>query len=637
MFKYPYTTMEEFNLNWVIRLIREMNETIKTFVSTNAIKYANPFQWNITSQYEKNTVVIEPVSGIAYLSVAAVPQGVAISNTDYWTPVFDLGTLFYDINRNFTEHDELLNIYSSDNYNVGDWLLWKNKLYEVIAPITTGNALAINSNIKLITVEEVVTTLISYVNSEVNTINGAITILQNTKPGYYTVKDMVDNIDADNAICAFTYGYYGASDGGAATYVIRNIVASDIISATVDYTTSSQGLVRLSATKCAVIISDVVNILQYGIKADGATPCNVEIDAIINYNDAHERKNIYFPRGSYLFSTYLQSLRQAVATLPIKSLGNIEIYGDGIDKTVIKTIDADVFQLNAVCDIRIHDLSLTASVSPGVTYGCNGVSMTNGTNHIEIWRVKAYDLPVYNTGTYADGSKAFTCQTGNSSVADVSDISIHDCYCANCAYGFEASFLSQVANANVKNITVVNNFFNVFYVGLAFNGYCTTSAAPNPNNSVLKNNHIVGAPVGSQLTYANGVVMDSNTFEFKVATLDSRITSLLYYIVGCHIVRNFYCIISNNVYDFDNINNYLMLIATAVGDPMDMTFDSNMFTGATQLGSYPINTYSAALVEGGGYPDYCSFFNNKSSSHGVVVNPVVKSATLHNYIAGQVD
>lgn len=156
---YPYTDFHELNLDWIINILREMEKKLENFVTTNSIKYANPFQWSIVNQYEKNTLVIEPNTGTAYLSVQAVPQGVNISNTDYWTPVFDLTTLFVDIYHNFTGNDEYLNVYASNNYSIGDWLLWRNKLYHAIAPINAGEALSVGSNIEQITVESAVKAL----------------------------------------------------------------------------------------------------------------------------------------------------------------------------------------------------------------------------------------------------------------------------------------------------------------------------------------------------------------------------------------------------------------------------------------------------------------------------------------------
>ena len=92
---WPWTNLHELNLDWVIQSIKDQETRLTNFVSLNSIKYADPFQWNITSQYAQNTLVIDPEDGTAYLSIQPVPQGVQITNTDYWTPVFTL--------QNFTD------------------------------------------------------------------------------------------------------------------------------------------------------------------------------------------------------------------------------------------------------------------------------------------------------------------------------------------------------------------------------------------------------------------------------------------------------------------------------------------------------------------------------------------------------
>lgn len=88
--KYPNTDFHELNLSWVIQTVKLLGEKVDNFINFNSIKYADPIAWNITTQYEANTVVIDPATGIAYLSTQAVPNGVAITNTDYWTAIFDL-------------------------------------------------------------------------------------------------------------------------------------------------------------------------------------------------------------------------------------------------------------------------------------------------------------------------------------------------------------------------------------------------------------------------------------------------------------------------------------------------------------------------------------------------------------------
>lgn len=95
MFILPFTNLHELNLDWIIQAIKSQEDRLTQFVSLNSIKYANPFQWNIASQYAINTLVIDPQDGTAYLSIQPVPSGVQITNTEYWTPVFTL--------QNFTD------------------------------------------------------------------------------------------------------------------------------------------------------------------------------------------------------------------------------------------------------------------------------------------------------------------------------------------------------------------------------------------------------------------------------------------------------------------------------------------------------------------------------------------------------
>lgn len=107
--KFPYTNFQEINLDIIMEKILEQEAELRDFVSINALKYADPIQWNITSQYEKNTIVIDPATGVAYISVAAVPEGVAITNTSYWTKVFDLSELFADLESELSDFETNIN------------------------------------------------------------------------------------------------------------------------------------------------------------------------------------------------------------------------------------------------------------------------------------------------------------------------------------------------------------------------------------------------------------------------------------------------------------------------------------------------------------------------------------------------
>lgn len=153
--QYPYLNLNDLNLDFILKTIGELRDEVYNFVSINALKYANPIQWNITTQYEKNTIVIDPQSGTAYISVQPVPNGIALTNTDYWTVVFDLEQFVTKANNNFTVRvEELTTINATFPTNIGEWVVWGGVLYEAIANIIAGDQYVVDSNIKRITVEE---------------------------------------------------------------------------------------------------------------------------------------------------------------------------------------------------------------------------------------------------------------------------------------------------------------------------------------------------------------------------------------------------------------------------------------------------------------------------------------------------
>lgn len=107
-FFFPFTNLHELNLDWLVQIVRQLQTELSQFVALNTIKYANPFQWNIASQYTQNTLVIDPRDGTAYLSVQPVPQGVQITNTEYWTPVFTLQNFTDALKRAITTPQETI-------------------------------------------------------------------------------------------------------------------------------------------------------------------------------------------------------------------------------------------------------------------------------------------------------------------------------------------------------------------------------------------------------------------------------------------------------------------------------------------------------------------------------------------------
>lgn len=92
--QFPYTNTHDLNLDWIVKMIREMNAKLEEAIQKN-IKLANPAQWDITKQYEEFTLVVN--ENIGYVSTRAVPEGIEITNQDYWLPIFDMESLIDDM------------------------------------------------------------------------------------------------------------------------------------------------------------------------------------------------------------------------------------------------------------------------------------------------------------------------------------------------------------------------------------------------------------------------------------------------------------------------------------------------------------------------------------------------------------
>ena len=203
--QFPYTNFHELNLDWILRALKELEKTIEQFVSINSLKYADPIQWDITSQYEKNPIVIDPQTGTAYISIQPVPAGVALTETDYWTVVFNLKNFVVRAAKNFTtryENDTTLTATFSSA--AGEWLVWGDVLYVALVNITAGDSYVVGSNIRHITMEEVINDIKALITAEATARQNAIaveatarqnadTTLQNAITAEATARAQADN------------------------------------------------------------------------------------------------------------------------------------------------------------------------------------------------------------------------------------------------------------------------------------------------------------------------------------------------------------------------------------------------------------------------------------------------------------
>lgn len=147
---WPYTNFHEMNLDWILQAIKDMNEKLRTFINVNTIKYADPLKWDITRQYEANTVVVDE-AGTAYLSVKAVPSDISISRTEYWTEIGNFSKLWISFKTGITPYDVGASTTATADYPVNTLVWVKDTLRIVTKAMTAGDKFT-NSNSTLTSV-----------------------------------------------------------------------------------------------------------------------------------------------------------------------------------------------------------------------------------------------------------------------------------------------------------------------------------------------------------------------------------------------------------------------------------------------------------------------------------------------------
>ena len=181
--KAPYTNFHDLNLDWIIEVLNEFNTKLTNFVSLATIKYANPIQWNITNQYEANTVVVDS-NGNAYLSVQPVPSGVSLDRVEFWTKIGNFDELWADVKKAITPIDEGHSPTATAARAVND-LVWVNgALVRVTKAMSAGDSYVPGSNCVSSSTNEVLHYLVNAftdgLNAEQTARENADTQLQNS-------------------------------------------------------------------------------------------------------------------------------------------------------------------------------------------------------------------------------------------------------------------------------------------------------------------------------------------------------------------------------------------------------------------------------------------------------------------------
>ena len=273
--KAPYTNFHDLNLDWIIEVLNEFNTKLTNFVSLATIKYADPIQWNITSQYEANTVVVDS-NGNAYLSVKPVPSGVSLDRVEFWTKIGNFDELWADVKKAITPNDEGHSPTATVNRAVND-LVWVNgALVRVTRAMIAGDAYVPGSNCVSSSTNEVlhylITTFNEGLNAEKTARENADTQLQTAIDAEATARENADTqlqtaIDAE------------ATARGNADTQLQTAIGAE--------TTARENAIN-DLKKSTVNLEVFITPEMYGAKGDGSTDDTAAVRAAFNAATANK-------------------------------------------------------------------------------------------------------------------------------------------------------------------------------------------------------------------------------------------------------------------------------------------------------------------------------------------------------------
>ena len=229
--QFPYTNFHDLNLDWILRAIKSMDKKLDEFVASNVLSYADPIQWDIETQYAKNTVVVDPKTGTAYMSINPVPVGQLLTNKYYWQPIFNYDEIVNTLKKQIAavQADQHDTIPVAVGHGGLVWVV--NKLYRLTKSLAAGSKIIENENAVPVTVEDAIINIDTTKNITRNT-DGTITDTAGT------ITRNSDNI-IDTA-------YNAISVSGK---TITNAAADSITNSSTNITeTASAGIARDAAT-----------------------------------------------------------------------------------------------------------------------------------------------------------------------------------------------------------------------------------------------------------------------------------------------------------------------------------------------------------------------------------------------------
>jgi hypothetical protein len=504
--KAPYTNFHDLNLDWIMEVLNEFNTKLTNFVSLATIKYADPLQWNITSQYEANTVVVDS-NGNAYLSVRPVPSGVSLDRTEFWTKIGNFDELWAAVKRAITPNDEGHSPTATADRAVND-LVWVNgSLVRVTKAMTAGDAYVPGSNCVSSSTNEVLHYLITAFNEGLS--------------AEQTAREEADR-DLQTAI-----------DTEKQT---REDADSDLQTA-IDTEKQTREDADNQLQNSINQMQTYVSAPGAGIKANDQSAAAQNTSTLQKLLDAG--KTVYFPSGTYYMSAALYMKR------------GCGIIGENMRDTALIWITASngiIYDLEYKAPNTYDDIYFTIRIESLALYGVGAVNgagsgiyihnktwmVTANQNHEEYRKIKGDSYALECRNSVIRDIIVSGWSIGINSSLYIAYVSIINAFVDTCDLGIDAKF----SDSELCNI-VVTFCYNGVLCETEANKWCNLAIKMNGWRASYDASHTITGSIALHLyhakrelfcntevqeSYANGVVVEqtSNNIVFSGLLLDAN-------------------------------------------------------------------------------------------------------------------
>ena len=520
----PYTNFHDLNLDWIIEVLNEFNTKLTNFVSLATIKYADPLQWDITNQYEANTVVVDK-NGNAYLSVQPVPSGVSLDRTEFWTKIGNFDELWANVKRAITPIDEGHSPTATAARAVNDLVWVEGALVRVTKAMNAGDAYVPGSNCVSSSTNEVLHYLITAFNEG---LSAEQTTRENADKQLQTAIDTEkqNRKDADNQLqTAIDTEKQNRED------------ADNQLQTAIDTEKQNREDADNQLQNSINQMQTYVSAPGAGIKANDQSAAAQNASTLQQLLDAG--KTVYFPSGTYYMSKTLYMKR------------GCGIIGENMRDTALIWTTASngiIYDLEYKAPNTYDDIYFTIRIESLALYGVgalngagSGIYIRNKTwmvtanqNHEEYRKIKGDSYALECRNSVIRDVIVSGWSIGINSSLYIAYVSIINAFVDTCDLGIDAKF----SDSELCNI-VVTFCYNGVLCETEANKWCNLAIKMNGWRASYDASHVITGSIALHLynakrelfcntevqeSYANGVVVEqtSNNVVFSGLLLDAN-------------------------------------------------------------------------------------------------------------------